>query len=239
MNRAARRFCVLTVGRAGSTALMDRLERDPDIAVPNKNIVCADHELTHPARIYIHAAAYARLCGKSIATPEDLIDCFFEFNNGAAFAGFKTMPDRHRDLDSFVARPDIQFITLTRRDVASTVASFLLAASLQSWQRRGEPQTARWRFDAQRDAAAVLSRLRCVLRSHAQLSEVPNAIALVYEDLCDPGFSCPALDAFFGHPICLDEPKPPTSASTYVPNWEEFLAFVDAAQHQIGDGTDG
>jgi len=79
----------------------------------------------------------------------------------------------------------------------------------------------------------VLSRLRYVLRSRAQLSQVPNAIALVYEDLCDPGFSCPALDDFFGRPIRLDDPKPPTLAATYVPNWDEFLAFVDHAQHQL------
>ena len=86
MNRVARRFCVPTVGRAGSTSLMDRLERYPDIAVPNKNIAIS--------------------CPQS-KTPEQLIDCF----------------------------------------------------------------------------------LRYVVRSHAQLSRVPNAIALAYEDLCDPGYS--------------------------------------------------
>lgn len=233
MNRAARRFCVLTVGRAGSTSLMDRLAQYPDIAVPGRNIACVDHELTHPARLQAHAAAYAELCGRAITTQEQLIDCFFEFNSGAAFAGFKTMPNRHKDLDRFVARPDIQFVTLTRRDLASTVASFLLAMATESWRRSGGPQAARWKFDIQRDAPAVLGNLRYVVRSHVQLSHVPDAIALVYEDLCDPEFSSAKLDAFFGRGIRLSDPKPPTSAETYVANWQEFRAFVEQAQRQM------
>jgi hypothetical protein len=83
----------------------------------------------------------------------------------------------------------------------------------------------------------VLGNLRYVVRSHAQLSQVPNAIALVYEDLCDPGFSSEGLDAFFGRPIRLDDPKPPTSAEAYVANWPEFRAFVDEAQRQMSTAT--
>ncbi len=86
---------------------------------------------------------------------------------------------------------------------------------------------------AQRDAAAVVSNLRYVVKGDTQLLKVPNAIALVYEDLCDPGFSSPALDAFFDRPIRLDDPKPPTSGETYVANWPEFRAFVDAAQREM------
>ncbi|HEX8009619.1 MAG TPA: hypothetical protein VF814_01555 [Casimicrobiaceae bacterium] len=228
-----RKFCVLTVGRAGSTALMDRLARYPDVAVPGKNIECVDQELTHPARIQAHAAAYARLCGRAIATAEQLIDGFFEVNGGAGYAGFKTMPNRHRDLARFVARPDIQFITLSRRDVASTVASFLMAMATDSWRRDGGLQTARWKFDAQRDAAAVVGNLRYLVKGDAKLRAVPNAIALVYEELCAPAFSSPALDAFFGRPIRLDDPKPPTSGESYVANWPEFRAFVDQAQRAM------
>ena len=227
------KFCVLTVGRAGSTALMNRLERYPDIAMPGKNIECVDQELVHPARLQGQAAAYARLCGRAITTPEQLIECFFEVNGNAAFAGFKTMPNRHRDLDRFVVRSDITFITLSRRDVASTVASFLLAMATDSWRRDGGPQSARWTFDAKRDAAAVLGNLRYVVKGDAQLRAVPNAIALVYEDLCDPEFASPALDAFFGRPIRLDDPKPPTSGETYVANWSEFRAFVETAQREM------
>ena len=228
-----RRFCLLTVGRAGSTALMDRLARDPDIAVPGKNMSCVDHELTHPARVQAHAAAYAGLCGRQISTVEQLIDCFFAVNRDAAFAGFKTMPNRHKDLAAFVARPDIRFVTLTRRDVTSTVASFLMAMATESWRRSGEPQTARWRFDADRDAQAVLGNLRYVVRSDAQLERVPNAIALAYEDLCDPEFSSAELDGFFGRAVRLDDPKPPTSGESYVANWAEFRAFVEEARARV------
>jgi len=228
-----RKFCVLTIGRAGSTALMDCLARYPDIALPGKNIECIDQELVHPARIGAQAAAYARLCGTTIATPDQLIDAFFAFNGSAAFAGFKTMPNRHRNLEAFVSRPDIRFITLSRLDLASTVASFLVAMATDSWRRQGGAQTARWTFDVQRDAAAVAGNLRYVLNSAAQLRRVPDAIALTYEDLCRPEFSDPALDAFFGRPIRLDDPKPPTSAETYVSNWPEFLAFIEAQQREL------
>jgi hypothetical protein len=228
-----RKFCVLTIGRAGSTALMDRLARDSDIAVPGKNIACTDQELTHPERIQAHIAAYAALCGQKIDSQEQLINCFFDFNRDSAFAGFKTMPNRHKDFDGFVDRSDIQFVTLTRRDLASTVASFLMAIATQSWRRHGGPQTARWKFDPRRDAEAVLSNLRYIVRNQARLARVPNAIELAYEDLCDPGFSNRRLDEFFGRSVRLDDARPPTSGETYVANWQEFCAFIDEGRRRI------
>src|SRR5690349_18869039 len=227
------KFCVLTVGRAGSTALMDRLARYPDVALPGKNIDCVDQELVHPARIGAQAAAYARLCGTTIATVEELIDGFFVYNAGAAYAGFKTMPNRHKNFERFVSASDIRFITLSRRDVASTVASFVVAMATDSWRRDGGPQTARWRFDAGRDAAGVIGNLRYVLKSAEQLRQVPGAIALDYEDLCDPSFSDSRLDEFFGRPIRLDQPKPPTSGESYVLNWAEFREFVEAEARRL------
>jgi len=44
-------FCVLATGRAGSTLLMKALKKFEDVAVPNKNVVCPDEELLHPAKI--------------------------------------------------------------------------------------------------------------------------------------------------------------------------------------------
>jgi hypothetical protein len=221
------KFCVLTVGRAGSTALVNRLAREPDIALPGKNIDCVDQELVHPSRVKAHATAFASLCGTPVSTVDQLIDCFFTVNAGSAYAGFKTMPNRHRDFDRFVGRPDIRFITLSRRDIASTVASFVVAMATDSWRRDGGAQNARWTFDPKRDGAAVAGNLRYVLNSMAQLEKVPDAIALAYEDLCEPKFTSPALDAFFGRPIRLDEPKPPTSGRGYVANWSELCAFIE------------
>ena len=228
-----KKFCVLTVGRAGSTSLMTVLEKSPDIAVPNKNISCVDNELVHPKNVQEYAKKYSELCGKPIATPDELIDGFFAHNASAAYAGFKTMPNRHKNLRAFAARTDIQFITLVRQDVASTVASFLLAMKTDSWRRSGEPQQARWKFDVQQDGPAARSNLAYVLGSLAQLGQVPNAIRLTYEDLCDPKFHSPALDGFFGRPVKLDNPRPPTSASEYVENWEEFKAFMKEAYRNL------
>ena len=113
-------------GSRRSTSLMDCLAQYPDIAVPNKNIACIDHELTHPARIQAHAAAYAELCGRAITTPEQLIECFFEINSEAAFAGFKTMPTGTR-ISAALARSDIQFVTLRVAIWHRPLASFLVA----------------------------------------------------------------------------------------------------------------
>ena len=212
---------------------MDHLARYPDIALPGKNIDCVDQELVHPARIGSHAAAYAKLGGASITTVDELIDRFYAINSGAAFAGFKTMPNRHKDLERFVSRDDIQFITLSRRDVASTVASFLLAMATDSWRRSGGAQSARLKFDPQRDGAAVAANLRYVVKSAHQLRQAPHAIALAYEDLCDPAFSDAALDAFFGRRIRIDDPKPPTAGESYVANWLEFKTFIDALQTDL------
>jgi len=229
------KFCVLTVGRAGSTALMDRLAREPDIALPGKNIDCIDQELVHPSRVNAHAAAFARLGSTTISTIDQLIDCFFTVNAGRAYAGFKTMPNRHRDFDRFVNRSDIRFITLSRRDIASTVASFVVAMATDSWRREGGAQTARWTFVPKRDGPAVAGNLRYVLNSSAQLEKVPGAIALAYEDLCDPKYASPDLDAFFGRSIRLDEPKPPTSGRSYVANWAEFCDFIEDVK-RVGRG---
>ena len=233
MGGATKKFCVLTVGRAGSTAVMDYLETFHDIAVPNKNIPCEDNELFHPKRVQEHMRRYAELCGTPIATQKQLLDAFFTHNAGAAYAGFKTMPNRHTHYDTFVARTDIRFITLTRRDIASTVASFLMAMKTESWRRAGGPQRTTWKFAVERDGRQARSNLAYVHESIGRLSRVPNAFHLTYEDLCDPAFRSPALDAFFGRPIKIENPKPPTSGSTYVKNWDEFCAFISRVQRRL------
>ncbi len=226
MGDETKRFCVLTVGRAGSTSLMNVLEKFPDVAVPNKNIPCVDNELFHPKRVQAHMQRYAELCGTPITGQRQLIDCFFAHNAGMAYAGFKTMPNRHKNFGAFTARKDIRFITLTRRDIPSTVASFLLAMKTDSWRRFGEPQPVTWKFVAAQDGRQALSNLAYVHESLDKVSRVPNAIHLAYEDLCDPAYRCAALDDFFGRPIRIENPKPPTSGSAYVENWDEFCAFI-------------
>ncbi len=227
-----RRFCVLTTGRTGSTALMNRLQRFDDIALPHRNIDCPNNELLHPRHIGNYIKEYSRLCKRSITTEDQLIQGFFEYNSDFPFAGFKSMPERHRNYKEFIARKDIRFIVLIRKDIGSTVASFIVAAAADSWERTGEAHPARWTFRKQ-EAKRALGHLDYIHRSFVQLSRVPDAIRITYEDLCDPGFSCPALDEYFGRPVRIDDPKPPTSARDYVTNWEEFEAFIKKAYRHL------
>jgi hypothetical protein len=223
---AQKRFCVLTVGRTGSTSLMNALGKFSDIVVPRKNMPRIGDELFHPKKLHARMKRYAELCGVPIVSAHRLMECFFAYNAGTGYAGFKTMPNWHMNFDAFVARDDIQFITLTRRDVPSTVASFLMAIRTNAWQRFGEPQPVTWTFVASRDGKRVLGNLAYVRQSLTRLSRVPNAIALAYEDLCNAAYRNEALDDFFGRPIRIENPKPPTSGRAYVENWDEFCAFI-------------
>ena len=232
----ARKFCVLTVGRAGSTSLMESLEKIPDLAVPRTNVESEDNELVHPRHVKRHAEEYGKLVKRKIATQPELIDAFFEVNEGAKYAGFKSMPNRHRDFAGFVARKDIQFVTLQRRDLASTAASFHRANETGTWRRHGEPRPDSWTFDVPRDGDRVKANVAYILGSQRLLDAIPGAIRLFYEDLCDPKYASPELDAFFGRPVRLLDPKPATSGRSYVTNWDEFQRFVTAAAKQITAG---
>ncbi len=53
------------------------------------------------------------------------------------------MPERHRNYKEFIGRIDVEFIVLIRKDIASTVASFLVAMAEGSWERTGEAHPAR------------------------------------------------------------------------------------------------
>ena len=209
---------------------MDCFERSDDISVPNKNIDCDNNELVHPKREAEHIRLYAALRGKPIADQDELIEAFFDYNDASSYAGFKSMPNRHRNLRAFVQREDVRFITLRRRDVASTSASFMRAADSGTWRRQGEAVGGRWIFDRDNDAARVARNVRYIFDSHVQLAAIPGAFHLFYEDMCNPDGQTPALDAmdeFFEAPSRFENPRPPTSAEEYVGNWQEFRAYVE------------
>jgi UDP:flavonoid glycosyltransferase YjiC (YdhE family) len=220
----------MTVGRSGSTSLMEVLETFQDVAIPSRNVKSEDNELVHPRHAKRHAAEYAKLSGRPIRRQSELIDAFYAVNESSAYAGFKSMPNRHPDLAAFTARKDIQFITLRRRDVHSTVASFLRAGETGSWRRHGESRTDTWRFEPRRHGEAAKQNVAYVRASHEQLGAIPGAIHLFYEDLCDPQYASTELDDFFGRPVRLIDPKPPTAGASYVENWDEFVAFLDAKE---------
>ena len=204
---------------------MDQLAGFQGVALPCKDIDCRDNELVHPRFVQEYASAYSRLTGRAITSPGQLIEAFFEHHGEADLAGFKTMFNRHPDLSRFVTREDIQFITLTRRDIPATVASFMLALEQQTWRRSGGDTAARWTF-CKAHAQQVAANLEYVFQSNMVLSQVPGAIKLVYEDLCQANFMNPDLDACFGRHVAIDQPKSPTDASRYVSNWDEFVEFL-------------
>lgn len=216
----------MTVGRCGSTALMRVLQACPDIATPDKNLACIDNELLHPERVRRYAQEYAALTQTEITTPGQLMRAFYRHNGGFAYAGFKSMPNRHRHFQHFVAAPDIRFITLIRRDIHSTVASFLVAMLTGGWRRDGGAQSVRWTFDPEQHGSMAASNLQYVLNSIRQIERIPNRIALVYEDLCREDFHSPELDDYFARPIRLENPKPPLHGGEYVANWPEFHEFL-------------
>ena len=157
---------------------------------------------------------------------------FFDYNADFPYAGFKSMPNRHTTYQAFIKREDITFIVLIREDIPSTVASFLLAMRTDSWRRSGEAPNTHLTFGKD-DARQALGNLAYIHQSLVQLSRVPDAIRLTYEELCDPDFECPALDAFFARPVRIDNPRPPTSGRDYVDNWEEFEAFIAKASKDM------
>ena len=233
----SRQFCIMTTGRSGSTELINCLAAFDDVAVPSKDIECLDNELVHPRTWERNSQQYAALCGP-IADKNELIAAFFAHNRHRPYAGFKSMPNRHQNYDDFVDRDDVQFIVLRRRDIASMAASFYMAKRTGSWRRSGEPQAYRWQFRRD-DAQEVVSNLQYLLASEQQLNRISNAITLTYEDLCDPNFSHSRLDEFFGRSVKLANPKPPTSAASYVVNWTVFQDFVNRMyrQLQLGPGA--
>lgn len=223
-----KRFCLLTTGRTGSTSLMNALAEREDVLVPGKLFDCPDNELIHPDKLHDYIKAFSKLSGKRVGGAGELIDGFFEWDSRAAYVGFKSMPNRHRDYADFIRRPDVKFIVLTRADVPATVASFVTAMRTGSWRRYGGGQTSAWTF-RQEDRKLVLGNLGYIQACRRMLAAVPGAIRLSYEQLCDPAFSCAELDEFFGRPVRIKNPMPPTDAAEYVTNWPEFSEFIHTA----------
>jgi hypothetical protein len=218
------RFCLITTGRTGSTALMDAIAAIAGVVVPAVDIECRDHELVHPDRFAQYSRAYSTLTGRTVETPSQLIDAYYYHHLDKPWVGFKTMVDRHPDMPGFVARDDIRFITLVRRDVVATCASFMLAKEHATWRRRGGLPAQRWTFSAD-NRQRVLENLAYIHKSLRLLSLVPGAIRLTYEDLCTPGHIHSGLNALFGSPVAINSPQAPIDASEYVTNWQEFQEF--------------
>lgn len=218
---AAKCFCLLSTGRAGSTALMRAIGRHPDIATPPANA-----ELLNP-RLRIQFTDYVKRLGGDPTddSAEALLEAFLRLHSSASYIGFKLLPLQLRSFERLVRDPGIQFIVLTRRDLVSHVASWFVARRYDTF-RVGTQSVVKqitfgteWRDDLRR-------HIRMIQKNVAAMAQVKDAIRLEYEDLCAPGFSCAALNDYFGRSIALESPHPPTDARHYVQDWEHFAEFV-------------
>ncbi|HYR07482.1 MAG TPA: hypothetical protein VEQ60_06930, partial [Longimicrobium sp.] len=167
----AKRFCLLTTGRTGSTSLMDALASWDDIVVPGKLVPCVDNELVHPEFAASYMEQLGQLAGRAVDGEDALIETFFALGAHAGYVGFKSMPYRHQRFEAFVSRRDVRFIVLLRRDVTATVASFAVAQQTASWRRRGGVPDA-WTFRSE-DRVRVWDLAAYVRATNEMLMAVP------------------------------------------------------------------
>jgi LPS sulfotransferase NodH len=187
-----------------------------------------DNELIH----HNTQPGYERLAGRKFASTRELIQFFFHYNRDAKFAGFKSMPRRHPDYSGFVQQQGIQFITLDRRDIFATAASFLTAIKHRTWRRDGGQPPQKLRYEPA-DERQLKVNLAYMAKGRLALMEPKGAIALYYEDLCRPEFSSAQLNEFFEHPITLKGAKAPVHTSDYVENDAEFRTAVETTWNWI------
>lgn len=204
---------------------MDKLASYDDINVPNKQMACRDNEILNPQFVRNYIRFYESR-GFRITDEISLIKAFFKLSVQSPYAGFKSMPNRHRSLTTLINTTKLKIITLDRKDLASTVASFIIAMDRDTWRRDGGEQVYNFEFKG-KYVERSQAHLRYVLPSIFMLKEIPGAIHLSYEDLCMEDFTDPALDSYFGRAIRLDDPKPPTNAEHYVTNWDSFKSYID------------
>ena len=203
---------------------MDSMGSHPDIAIPNKQIDCPSNELFGVVKPQRHWRDHARLSGSAVTDELSLTKAFYQ-RNTAPFAGFKTMPNRHRRFQQMVIDSEVQVICLIRRNLAATIASFIAATDTKSWQRHSERQQYRFRFSPALKPR-VNDHLIYLLKSLRQIAKFESAITLKFQDLCSDISCHPRLNDYFERPIQLHNPRRPHDGASYVENWTEFKQHV-------------
>ena len=135
------------------------------------------------------------------------------------------MPNRHRCLQQIITDNEIQVIGLIRRDLAATIASFIAAVDIKSWQHSGERQDYHFLFSPAIEPR-IDAHLGYLLRSLVLLAKLQNTIMIEFEDLCSETFCNARLNDYFQRPIRLHNPRQPIDGASYVENWNEFVCYV-------------
>lgn len=227
VDEGSKKFCVITPGRCGSTSLMQALKLHVDITTPGDVIKRHHvHELLHQDKIEENCEIYTGRMGRTVSTPLELIEAFFEENAVSRFVGFKHMPHFRVDMDTLLQLPGIQWIGLTRNDIPSQVASFQLALQSKAWTRQDKAHFRTWSY-THNMRFRIVACARQIMAENALIRSIPGSIQIVYEDLAKHGFNCEPLNAYFGRGIALEKPRGVTTAADYVANWDIFKAVVE------------
>lgn len=240
MVERAKKFAVLTTGRAGSSSLLQTLEKLPGLITPANSTEVGQTELLNPTFRADFFSIYSGLCGRNLKSERELISEFYRQNQSARFVGFKGLYSQLSSFKSLLLMQDVTFVVLLRRDIASTIASFMVAMDRGCWGRKGNSHKSAWSFHPKR--YHELNRL--VVAHYVAISSllrVPRSIVLHYEELCCEGFSDSRLESFFESKVRFLNPRPPVSGASYVANWIEFKSCVEecwaeACHHDQGFG---
>ena len=203
---------------------MNALASHPDIVVPSKQIDCPKNEIFGVVKPDRYWPEYARLSSVPVTDEPSLARAFFQ-SNRAPFVGFKSMPNRHLNLQRMITDNEIQVIGLVRRDLSATIASFIAARDLRSWRRSGERQDHHLRFTPAIEPR-IDEHLGYLLQSLATLARLRNTITIEFEDLCSEQFCNVRLNDYFQRPIRLHNPRRPIDGASYVENWDGFVRYV-------------
>ena len=225
------RFTVLTTGRAGSNSLMQSIQAIAGVATPMTHSPISSSELLNPQLLEGFYEFYSAKTEVDLKTERELIDAFFLCNSGARFSGFKALYSQLPCLDLLARQQPLTLIVLLRRDVASTVASYMVGIDRGCWVRKGESHSSGWRYNPSRKSEVCkhVARIRVGIE---RFLGIPGSIVVAYEDLCSETFSNPKLNSFFSDSVQIDSPRPPVSGASYVSNWGEFKAVVAACWWQ-------
>lgn len=225
MGDVCKKFIVLGTPRTGSESFVKALQQVAGLTTPANSTDLKQSELLNPRFISNFTSIYSLKFGIQLLTQSELINAFYSVNSSSPYAGFKTFYSHVQGFSALTLQPDIQFIVLMRQNVASTLASLMVALDRGCWGRQGESHKSAWRLRSDR-----IPQLKALVERHHEamsaLIEVPNAIVVRYEDLCCEDFSDSRLDSFFGQRIAFVNPRPPVSGESYVVNWDDFRSHV-------------
>jgi hypothetical protein len=224
--RKTKRFLVVGHPRSGSTFLVEYLALKSGAFTPNVN----HQELFNVYERLFNSCAL-QLDGSDEA---GMLQSFFA-RSTKQFAGLKTIPSFHRQWRDILELPGIQFITIARRDILSSIASMLVSERTRRWdlpgreQLAGKEQFSLWfrdRRDREMTLGDLLGRLLFDLRSLERLEERPGTIRIRSEDLAGRVYESSELNAFFEQRIPIRGFKRPT-------DYRELFADPDSFRDMV------